>query len=568
MNETKKAMQPRNLLALFLVFTLQQGWAQITGTIADELTGLTRDLPFAMPGVEVPSFPERIISIVDFGAVADGYRLNTKAFAGAVDACTKAGGGTVIVPSGTWLTGPIKLQSNVNLHLERGALIQFSKRIEDFTIIERFDRKSRRYVITPPIYADKATNIAITGYGVIDGAGESWRYVKREKLTERQWRELTRSGGVVTPDGREWWPSEEAMKGEEYLQGLEKSGRKATADDYAKAKEFLRPDLVRLSQCNGILLDGPTFQNSPRFHVHLVESEDIIVRDVKILTEWYAQNGDGLDLSSCRNVVVYNITVNVGDDGICVKPGNISEDQNPGPACENIVIADCIVYHAHGGFVIGSESFGGARNISVRNCLFMGTDVGIRCKSARGRGGLIEDVFIDGIQMRAIEDEAILFDMYYGGSSPEVEAQKPLDSRRTEPVNDRTPRFQNFSIKNVVCNGAERAVLIHGLPEMPVRNITFKNVSISAKLGVLCLDAEGIQLDSCRIIPASGPVVELRQSRSVAVNGGRFPKLPDVFLKVVGEASKNIQLVGVGIPHEGRMIELGKGVRPDAVRQN
>jgi DNA sulfur modification protein DndE len=564
----KKAMQPRNLLALLLMFTLQHAWAQTTSTIADELKGLTRDLPFAMPEVKVPSFPERIVSILEFGAVADGYTLNTKAFADAMDACTKAGGATVVVPPGTWLTGPIKLESNVNLHLERGALIQFSRRIEDFPVIERFDDKSRRYVITPPIYAYKATNIAITGDGVIDGAGEVWRYVKKEKLTQRQWKELTRSGGVVTPDGNEWWPSEEAMKGEEYLQGLEKSEKKVTADDYAKAKEYLRPDLVRLAQCRGILLDGPTFQNSPRFHVHLVESEDIIVRDVKILTEWYAQNGDGLDLSSCRNVLVYNTTVNVGDDGICVKPGNISEDQKPGPACENIVIADCIVYHAHGGFVIGSESFGGARNVSVRNCLFMGTDVGIRCKSARARGGLIENIFVDGIQMRAIEDEAILFDMHYGGSSPEVEAQKPLDSRRAEPVNDRTPRFQNFSIKNVVCDGAARAVLIHGLPEMPVKNITLENVSISAMTGVLCLDAEGIQLNECRIVPESGPVVDLRQSRSITVKGGTFPKRPDVFLKVVGEASDNIHLMGVDAPHAGRMIELGKSVRPDAVRQN
>lgn len=558
----------RLLLILLLAHPLARSYAQSDGPLAGEIEQLTRDLPFAMPKVKVPSFPARRVSIVQFGAVSDGYTLNTKAFADAVDACANAGGGTVVVPPGTWLTGPIRLQSNVNLHLERGALLQFSSRIEDFPVIERFDGKSRRFVIAPPIYAHNARNIAITGYGVIDGAGEAWRYVKKEKLTERQWRELTRSGGVVTPDGKEWWPSEEAMKGEEYLQALEKGEKKVTADEYAKAKEFLRPDLVRLAQCREVLLDGPTFQNSPRFHVHLVESEDIIVRDVKILTEWYAQNGDGLDLSSCRNVLVYNITVNVGDDGICVKPGNIAADQRPGPACENIVIADCIVYHAHGGFVIGSESFGGARNVSVRNCLFMGTDVGIRCKSARGRGGLIEDIFIDGVQMRAIENEAILFDMYYGGSSPEVEAQKPLESRRGEPVNDRTPRFQNFSIKNVVCNGAARAMLIHGLPEMPVKNITLENVSISAGMGALCLDAEGVQLNGCRIVPDSGPVVELRQSRSITVRGGTFPKSPEVFLKVLGETSENIRVVGVDAPHAGRMIELGKGVRPDAVRQN
>ena len=121
--------------------------------------------------------------------------------------------------------------------------------------------------------------------------------------------------------------------------------------------------------------------------------------------------------------------IDVGDDGICVKPGTIAASQKPGPACENIVVADCVVYHAHGGFVIGSESYGGARNVSVRNCVFIGTDVGLRFKSARGRGGVIEKIFIEGIQMREIVTDAILFDMYYSGGAPDVEARKDLTIR-------------------------------------------------------------------------------------------------------------------------------------------
>jgi polygalacturonase len=524
------------------------------------------NLPFAMPAIGVPSFPDRRVSVAEHGAVPDGHTLNTKAFAEAIESCAKAGGGTVVVPRGTWLTGPIKLESNINLHLERGALVQFSQHIADFPFIRGLDGKSKGYVVSPPIYAFKANNIAITGDGVIDGAGEVWRYVKREKQTPGQWRQLIGSGGVISHDGTEWWPSREAMEGQQYLERLERSGGQPTAEDYAKSGEYLRPDLVRLGQCRGILLDGPTFENSPRYHVHLVQSEDIIIRDIKLWCEWYAQNGDGIDLSSCRNVVVYNTTVNVGDDGICVKPGNISKGQDPGPACQNIVIADCIVYHAHGGFVIGSESFGGARNISVRNCIFAGTDVGIRFKSARGRGGLVENVFVDGIQMRAIEDEAILFDMYYGGQSPDIEATKDLTVRNSEPVTERTPRFQNFFVQNVVCNGANRAVVINGLPEMSIKNIALKNVKIESMQGIFCADADGIQVTECRIVPRTGPGITVIQSRNVTVQGGSFPAATDVFMRVLGEKSENIRLVGADVQNAGKIFETRKDVSAGAVK--
>jgi polygalacturonase len=355
------------------------------------------------------------------------------------------------------------------------------------------------------------------------------------------------------------------MEGPEYLKELENANRPLTALDYAKTREYLRPDLLRFVQCEGILLDGPTFQNSPKFHVHLVQSENIIVRNVKILAEWYTQNGDGLDLNSCRNVIVYSTIVNVGDDGICLKPGNIAESQKPGPACENIVIADCIVYHAHGGFVIGSESYGGVRNVSVRNCVFAGTDIGVRFKSLRGRGGLVENIFIDGIQMRAIANEAVLIDMYYGGGAPEVESAKDLTSRHAEPVTSQTPRFENISMKNIICNGANSAVFINGLPEMPVRNVTFERVSISSRLGIHCTDVEEISFNQCRIVPQSGPVMTMVQSRNVTVTGGTFPDSAKVFLKVAGKESGGITTVGLDLSKFQKPVELGEEVKPDAV---
>jgi len=539
--------------------------AQSTGVVEEEVKRVCADLPFTMPAIPAPQFPNRSVSIREFGAIPDGHTMNTKAFADAIQACATSGGGTVVVPPGTWLTGPIRIGSNINLHLERGALVQFSNRPEDFPLIAGFDGKSKRYIIMPPISAFRARNIAITGDGIFDGAGEAWRYVKKEKQTERQWKELVASGGVVSPGGKEWWPSKEAMNGEAYLRGLEKAGRTPTAEDYAKIRGYLRPDLVHLVQCTGILLDGPTFRNSPHFHVRPQQSENIIIRNIKISSPWYAQNGDGLDPSSCRNVVIYNISVDTGDDGICLKPGTIAKTQKPGPSCENIVIADCVVYHAHGGFVIGSESYGGVKNVSVRNCVFIETDIGLRFKSMRGNGGVVENVFIEGIQMRAIQNEAILFDMYYGSGAPEGKAEERPEDRKAEAVNDRTPRFRDITIRNIVCNGAKRAMLINGLPEMPVRDIVLDSVTVSAKEGALIADAEGITLNGCRIAVQSGPVLTVKQSRKILVNGGICPGTPEVFLRVDGVKSANIRLVGVNLAGARQVMALGAGVSSGAV---
>jgi polygalacturonase len=550
--------------AITIMFAASLTSAQQNGTGSDDLRPYLSGLPFPMPAMSAPHFPDNSLSITDFGAVPDGRTMNTRAFAAAIGACVKKGGGVVNVPAGVWLTGPIKLESNINLHLDRGALIQFSNRPSDFPFIGGFDGKSKKYLITPPISAYRAKNIAITGYGVIDGAGEVWRYVKKDKLTERQWKDLIASGGVTSADGKEWWPSKEAMGGEETIKLIEQGAKPSAAEEYAATKEFLRPDLVRLVQCDGVLLDGPTFQNSPKFHVNPVQSENIVIRNIKILTDWYAQNGDGLDITASRNVLVYNSTINVGDDGICLKPGTIASSQKPGPACENIVIADCIVYHAHGGFVIGSESYGGARNIMVRNCLFVGTDIGLRFKSLRGKGGVIEKVFVDGIRMRSIATDAILFDMSYGGNAPDVESAKEAGARAAEPVNDKTPQFRDFSIANVVCDGAQRAVFVSGLPEMPIKGMTLSNVYVRSKAGVFMADAEGFRFENCRFDFAAGDAITLTGCKNITFKGGSIPR-SRTLVSVAGASSTGIKLEGVEIGESQKEVSLGKDVPADAV---
>lgn len=434
----------------------------------------------------------------------------------------------MLVPPGFWLTGPLELKSNVRFHLERGALLQLSNNPDDFPMVKTPDQSGRGYVVAPPISAHDARNIAITGEGVIDGAGEAWRYVKREKQTEREWNERVAAGGYVSPDSREWWPSQDAYEGSKYLSQLAKRDVSASEQEYAKAKLFLRPDLIRFVRCSGILLDGPTFRNSPRFHVHPVQCENMIIRNITVITPWSAMNGDGIDLSACRNVVVSRCLVDVGDDAICIKPSAAPSGWAPGASCSKIVIADCTVFHGHGGFVIGSESYGGASDIMVRNCTFIGTDVGIRCKSSRGRGGVVERIFVDGVRMRGIANEAILFDMYYGGGAPEVEAAKERLSSEQEPVNALTPRFRDISVKNVVCSGAARAMVINGLPEMPIARLRFDSVSISARKGILCIEADSVRFAHCTVRSQEGPVVQVEGKRSGSISFFDVPEVQSV----------------------------------------
>ncbi|MGD0037292.1 MAG: glycoside hydrolase family 28 protein [Bacteroidota bacterium] len=553
----------KNIVVIFAFLFIMKSVAAEQKQLKDYLS----NLPFTMPEMVEPQFPPHSVSIVEFGAVPDGHTMNTKAFADAIYDCAKGGGGTVVVPAGTWLTGPITLESNVNLHVEKGALVQFNKNINDYPFVEIAGGRQNRYGRAQLISAYKAKNIAITGDGIFNGAGEVWRYVLREDLTELQWKDLVASGGVISANGEEWWPSKEAMGTEKFFKESVDAKKILSKADYESTKEYLRPNLVNFIECNNILLDGPTFENSPRYNILPQQCENLIIRNVKVIAPVFGKNTDAIDPAACRNVVIYNCMIDVGDDGICLKPGSITSSQKPGPACENIVVADCVVYHAHGGFVIGSETYGGARNVSVRNCIFSGTDVGLRFKSVRGRGGVIEKIFIDGIQMRGIVTDAILFDMYYSGGAPRVEARKDLTIRKAEPITERTPQFKDFFVKNIVCNGADRAIVINGLPELSIKNMLLENVSITSKRGAYIADADGVQMDGCMIVPTSGNVFNVIQSRNITIKGGIYPAPADLFLKVFGERSENIHLIGVDFKQAKKGIELEKNVKADAVKQ-
>jgi polygalacturonase len=446
------------------------------------------------------------VSLADFGAVGDGTTLNTEAFEKAIASLAKKGGGRLVVPPGIWFTSPIKLRSHVELHLERGALIQFSGdyKLYPLTVI---DLKGEKEIdSTSPISAENADNIAITGGGIIDGGGDAWRPVKKSKLTEDEWKALVKSGGVLNEKGDTWFPSRDAMTGEKVVSALRKSGS-LKLEAYEVAHQFLRPKMVRLIGCKKVLIEGVTFQNPPNWTLNPVLCEDVSILNVSIKNSPAAQNSDALDLESCRRAIIRNCTFDVGDDGICLKSGKDAAGRRIGVPTEDVLVEGCTVYHAHGGFTIGSEMSGGVRNVRVDNCTFIGTDIGLRFKSTRGRGGVVEKISISNIRMADIPGDAINFNLFYGGRSPLEDGGGSAETN-TPPVSEETPQFRDIHIENVICRGARKAIVLEGLPEMPIRNIELKNVSISSDEGVSVTDAEKILFENVRVENKSGPALK------------------------------------------------------------
>lgn len=493
------------------VFFLQIIFSGIAAAQEKDISYYTEHAPFKMPVVAVPKFNDKGFSITDFGGVGDGKALNTEAFAKAIEACCKAGGGKVLVPAGTWLTGPIELKSNIDLHLEKNALIQFTSDHTQYPMIS-MSSDAKKLTTASPLYAYKATNIAITGEGIIDGAGESWRPVKKQKVSPAVWGELSKTG-VVSDDGKIWWPSYDAMNGEDYLKKLARKTEPLTEKDYLPARDYLRPYMLYLVQCNKILLQGITLRNSPKFVFYPNRCNDLTMDGVSVLNDWWAQNGDGIDISACQNVAIFKCTVSVGDDGICMKSSRGSKTEDSVALLKNILIARCIVLRAHGGFVIGSNTDGGMQNIYVADCNFIGSDIGIRVKSNPGRGGLVRDIYIDNINMKNIKNEAILFTTYY----EDMPAGKK-DKDATEAENDKIPHFTDFHISNIHCEGAATAVSITGLQDVPVNKIYFENMDITANAGFVSTDAADIYLKNVTLNTGK-PLYKTKRSVNIMLDG-------------------------------------------------
>ena len=474
-------------------------------TTQSDIDQLTQEVVFAMPQVLVPSFPDRIYNIADYGADPTGIELATTAIQTAIDECNAAGGGTVIIPAGVYTSGPIQLKSNVRLYTEPNSLIMFSHDLDQYEIYDTWWEGIPTKRCTSPLNAFNAENIAITGHGIFNGNGEWWRPLKKSKMAPNQWKEHLKKGGIVTEQNI-WYPDSASILAQSYC--VDQNVPVITDDSlWKEVKSFLRPVLVHFVGCKNILLEGVTFENSPAWNIHPMCCENLILRDLTVRNPWYSQNGDGVDVESCKNVVISRCSFDVGDDAICMKSGKNKPGRDRGIPTENVVVDDCVVYHGHGGFVCGSEMSGGIKNVQVSNNLYIGTDVGLRFKSTRGRGGIVENIYIRDINMVNIPNEGLLFDLFYGGKAAGEETEEELAARMNADApeaSEETPAFRNIVIENVIGTNLKRAMYFNGLPERKIENVTLRNINMSAKEGALFRQTNGLIIDNVTILPEQG----------------------------------------------------------------
>lgn len=441
----------KKIIKLLLVVALL--WPGCSA-IASDYAHYYQNLPVELRKATPTSVPDRTVSITDFGAVGDGLTLCTDAFARAIDQLSAEGGGRLTVPQGVWLTGPIVLKSNIDLHVEKNAIIYFSPDKQLYE--DKANPKASRVMAC--ISAVRCKNIMITGEGIIDGNGAQWRPVKRGKVSDVEWKQYKALGGVERQNGSLWYPWDM------------KAGYANVAETPEK-QEKKRNDLFRINHCENVMLMGVTFQNAPKFHVHPFNSRNIIIDGITVRCPWNAQNGDAIDLSDCHQALIVNCTVDAGDDGLCMKSGE-RKDGALVNGCEDILIENNTVFHAHGGFVIGSEDVTGMKRIVVRRCRFAGTDVGLRFKSGIGRGGRTEAIYISDIVMTDIKDDAVSFQCDY--------LDRPAGSKDTGTVADKklenVPEFTDIHISGVVCRGTKNAITARGIESLDcVHGITVDN---------------------------------------------------------------------------------------------
>ncbi|MGI9431099.1 MAG: glycoside hydrolase family 28 protein [Myxococcota bacterium] len=462
------------------------------------------------------------------GALGDGVTLETEAFRAAIAACRAQGGGTVRVPAGRYRIGAIELSSHITLELDAGATLVGSRDPADYPLVEtRFEGK-RVQGHAALVSARNAVNVAIVGRGTIDGDGAPW------------W-ELADSGALTHP----------------------------------------RPRLIELHEVKGARVEGVTLQNSPSWTLHPVFSEDIAITGITITAPPEAPKTDGIDVDSSRDVRISDCLIDVGDDCIAIKSGRDEEGREVGRPSENITVTNCVLRRGHGAVVVGSEMSGDVRRVAVSNSVFEGTDRGLRIKTRRGRGGVVEDVSMSDVVMHGVA-QPLVVNMFYRGDGGEV----PDDAA----VNEGTPTVRGVRVSNVVARGAERAAWLRGLPERPLEDVTLRGLRLEAREGLYAKDVEGLSLDGVDLRVATGigarfrrvrgleasavrglatpaggePWAELVNVRDAGLHGWRVPE-DSTFLRVLGAESADIAVTGVRPASALGRVELGEGASETAL---
>ncbi|MFY9746279.1 MAG: glycoside hydrolase family 28 protein [Acidobacteriaceae bacterium] len=405
----------------------------------------------ASPANALPS--STICDPHSYGAKVDGVSKDTAAIQAAIDACEQRGGGTVRLSAGTWLSAPIVLKSNITLQLDKGATLLGSSDHQDYPAKTEFRVPGRWSLVS----ATEATNVSITGEGVIDGAGESW------------WQEA-----------------------------------RAVGEHGVMGSDHTRPRLVVFDHCRHVLVEGVTIQNSPMWQLVPYYSDDVTIRNVRVLAPQHSPNTDAIDPFSSSHVVIDHVYADVGDDDVAIKSGK-ANSEGPDDPSRDITITDCTFLHGHG-LSVGSEIAGGAQNIHAERIHFDGTDNGIRIKANRDRGSDVSALTFRDIDMKNVKN-AIIISEYY----PKI---LPPDPDPAQPVTRLTPHFHNITLENVTATDIVSAGAIAGLPEAPIRGVIMKNVRIEAQHGLAISNADvsgekvTVQAsDGSSIIKAAGGVV-------------------------------------------------------------
>ena len=432
------------------------------------LLALVPTLPAAVPGV---------FNVQDYGAVPDGRTKATAAFARAVAACAAAGGGTLYVPAGKYLTGSIQLESNLTLDLAAGAELLYSGDPADSPLVPARWESTNVFAHAPLIYANGKQNIAITGRGSLNGQGWNWWW---------------RSGRGAPPAGVDPAVANDAWR--KLYERIE-AGEKLGAADFTLAAEFLRPSLVGLYNCKNILVEDVTLFKSPMWMLHPAYSDDIVIRGVRFVSadpddqpskEGTGPNGDGIDVDSCRNVRISDCFFNTSDDCIVIKSGRDADGLRTARPTEYVTVANCVMYKGHGAIAVGSETSGGIRNVTASNIVSKGTDYGIRIKSMRGRGGVLENFRFDNWVIEDVQKQAFEITMLYGATEP-------------EPVSVRTPLFCNMAFSNITVVNAKQVASIQGLPERAIAQLRFSDINATGQTGFLADHVADIELHNVRV---------------------------------------------------------------------
>lgn len=439
----------------------------------------------------------RIFNIRDLGGDPTGSELCTDLINSSIEQASAEGGGVIYFTSGNYLTAAIHLKSNITIEIESGATLLFS---DDFNNYLPFVKMRWEGVfmnsLSPLFYAKGAENIIIKGGGKIDGQGFKWWAESIRIINEIKAHGKTLSTNKLQ---QMWLDANKDIKVEPYY--------KNTLE-----RKFFRPPFIQFLECKNILIEGITITNSPFWTVNPEGCENLVIDGITIYNPWAdpkGHNTDGINPSSCRNVRISNSFISTGDDCITLKSGRDKEARVYGRPCENITITNCIMLTGHGGVVIGSEMSGGVKKVTISNCVFNGTDAGIRLKSSRGRGGIVEEIRVDNIIMNDIQKNAFIFDLFYDKDSKE------------EVVSDRTPIFRNIHISNVTGNNVKKVGYITGINEMPISEISFSNVNIVANEGFTANTASNIQFNNVDFAVKKGASFSFNNCKNIVLDNVR-----------------------------------------------